>query len=158
MRAPTRLWIDDDGQLWTTPPPGGFLLATEGQDLNEKDIVAHGLETVDGEIRQNGKVAKSLLTTPAPLVADRTLWVDSDGLLTDKPPEHGVKIADEGQKIPRGYVVMHNLEEKDGEVIQREIGTGDQKEIKKPTDKAVKKPSTKEAPARNSGLTIEAGE
>ncbi len=98
-----------------------MLLATEGQRIHEKLVDAHGLQEKGGKIVQNGKAALTPKSTPDPLVADRTLWVDSDGVLTDTPPAHGVKIADSGEKIPRGYVAMHNLSDRDGKIVQKAI-------------------------------------
>jgi len=121
MVAHARLWIDSKGRLCETPPSGGVLLATEGQRLSDRLIAAHGLEEKSGKVAQNGKAALTPKSTPDPLIADRTLWVDSAGTLTDSPPAHGVKIADSGEKIPRGYVAMHNLRERDGVIVQKAI-------------------------------------
>ena len=127
MVAHSRLWIDTKGRLCETPPSGGVLLATEGQRLHDREIEAHGLEEKGGKVRQKGKAAARPQSTPDALIADRTLWVDSKGVLTDTPPGHGVKIADKGEKIPRGYVVMHNLRDKDGVVAQKAVTKVDNK-------------------------------
>lgn len=127
MTAHSRLWIDSNGRLCETPPSGGVLLATEGQRLSSRLITAHGLEEKNGKVRQNGKAALSPKSTPDALIADRTLWIDVKGTLTDEPPPHGVKIADKGERIPRGYVVMHNLSMKDKRVVQKAITKPDNK-------------------------------
>ena len=121
MTAHSRLWIDDQGRLCETPPTQGVLLATEGQRLSGRLIAEHDLEEKDGKIRQKGKAAATPKSTPDALIADRTLWVTSKGVLTDSSPTKGIKIADKGEKIPRGYVVSHNLKETDGKIVQKSI-------------------------------------
>lgn len=129
MKAHTRLWIDHRGRLCDQPPTSGVMIATGGGDIAERFVRAHDLTVVDGKVVQRTRPTLSPDSTPEPLVADRLLYVTADGGLVDrKPKEGGVKIASKGEKIPRGYVTMHNLEVKDGKIIQ--------KSIPKPPDKA----------------------
>lgn len=137
MVAHTRLWIDDSGKLTDAPPSRGVLVAKNGMEIPPAVAKRHGLSVIDGRVVQGGKPAATPKSTPDALIADRTLWVDADGVLSDSGP--GVKLADAGEKIPRGYQVEHKLFERDGRV--------EQKAAKRPADKAVKAPA-------NKGLTI----
>jgi len=136
MVAHTRLWIEDNGQLTDAPPSRGVLLAPNGGDIPARFVERYHLSVVDGKVVQKGKPAKTPKSTPDPLIADRDLWVTSEGaVVEEKPSEGGNKIATNGEKISRGYVTMHNLISSDGKIVQKSIA--------KPKDKMMRRPPNK---------------
>ena len=130
MIAHSTLWIDHKGRLCETPPMTGSLLAVAGNGIGPDMIAKHDLGIVDGKVGQHGKPALQPKSTPDPLFADRTLWCTSEGILVDdKPEKGGVKLAVAGEKIPRGYVIMHRLASRDGVIRQKSAPKADNKMV-----------------------------
>lgn len=141
MKAHARLWIDAGGHLCDRPPGGGQLLASgPGADIPPDVAERFHLADVEGRVTQNGKAAQSPDSTIPLLVADRDLFVTSEGVLVDEKPDAGMKIVDAGWKIPREYEQTYHLEMLDGKVVQ--------KSVPKPANKAIE-----DAPNKG-GLTM----
>jgi hypothetical protein len=143
MKAHARLWIDAGGNLCDRPPGAGLLIASaKGADIRQRFVDRYHLTQEGGVVRQNGKDPRSPESTIPLLVADRDLFVTSDGVLVDAKPERGgMKIADANWKIPREYEQGYNLEMRDGKVVQ--------KSVPKPPNKSIE-----DSPNKSGGPTL----
>lgn len=136
MKSHTALWIDIKGCLCDTPPSSGLKLANmAGVEIPPHIARQYDLSMRDGMVVQNGKKPLSPKSTPDPLIADRDLWLTSEGKLADKEPEKGIAIALKGEKIPSQYVHEHNLVDRGGKIGQKGRQKPDDKQRKNPENK-----------------------
>jgi len=155
MKADRPLWIDDKGRLCDAPPSSGIKIAgVAGFDIPQRFVDLYALDIKAGRVVQKGREPISPKSTPDAIVADRDLWIDSDGALSDDPiPEgSGIKIASKGEPVSSYYVKEHGLAEKDGQIVQT-------KAVKKAENKAVESAPNKSAKAddeeaEGGGLTV----
>lgn len=146
MKSDRALYLDSKGRLCDAPPSSGIKIASiAGVEIPAWVEKEHHLSIKDGCVVQNGKDPTTPKSTPDPLIADRRLWITAEGKLVDEEPTKGIKIAEEGDKIPAYYVSEHNLFRSNGRIGQKGRG--------KPEDKQRKKPKNKSG----SGLTINRG-
>lgn len=137
MKSDRALWIDSQGRLCDAPPAVGSgikIASIAGVEIPAHVEKEFNLSIKGDRVVQKGKEPVTP-KAPAPLIADRDLWLTSEGVLVDKEPEKGINIAGKGEKIPAYYVSEHNLVDSAGKISQKGVAKADTKQAAKPKNK-----------------------